>query len=112
LWKVDKVFNMAEKGFDGLNSIKGGTGGMSALNVTCFLSLGLIRLDDVAMEVLGAFLIIDGLGDMSAVVGRVFCFCGRGRGSVWVGMSAVVGLDLFLGLINTPSDCLSSFQCS
>jgi hypothetical protein len=85
LWEVDKVFAVAEKGFVNSNSIKGGAGGMSALNATCFLSSGFVRLDNVAMVVPGMFSVIDGLGDMSTVVGGVVFCCGRGRKLVWVG---------------------------
>jgi hypothetical protein len=110
LWEVNKVFDVAEKGFGNSNSIKGGAGGMSALNATCFLSSGFVRPDDVAMVVPGMFSVINGLGDMLTVVGGVVCYCGRGRELVWVGMLAVVGLDLFSGLRNAPRDCSSSFQ--
>ena len=109
LWEVDRVFGMGEKGSCGSDSVNSGAGGMSALNVTCFSSLGFVRLDDVAMDVLGAFSVIDELNNMSTMAGGC---CGGGRGLVWVATLAIVGLDLFPGLKDTPSDCLSSSQCS
>ena len=109
LWEVDRVFGMGEKGSCGSDSVNSGAGGVSALNVTCFSSSGFVGLDDMAMDVLGAFSVIDGLNDMSTMTGGC---CGGGRGLVWVAMSAMVGLDLFLGLKDTPSDCSSSSQCS
>ena len=51
LWEVDRVFNMAEMRSGDSNSEKGGVGSMSALNMTCFLSLGLVRLDNMAMGI-------------------------------------------------------------
>jgi hypothetical protein len=65
-WGVGKVFDMAEKGFGGLNSMRGGAGGMLALNATCFLSSGCVRLNDVSMGSPGTFSVIN--GDMLADV--------------------------------------------
>ena len=109
LWEVDKVFWMGEKGSCGSDSMNSGAGGMSALNATCFLSSGFVGLNDVAMDILRAFSVINGLNNVLTMAGGC---CGGGRGLVWVAMSAMVGLDLFPGLKDTPSNCSSSSQCS
>ena len=71
-------------------------GGLSALNAMCFFSSGFIGLDDMAMDMLGAFSVVGGLSDMLAMVGEG---CGEGRGSVLVVTLAVVGPELFLVII-------------
>jgi hypothetical protein len=113
---------MAEKGSCGSDYMRDGTGGVVALNMRSVLSSGFAGLDDMSMGTPGAFLVINRLNDVA--VGMILVVsglndvaamvrgCCRGRGPDWVVPSAVVSWDLFSGLRNTPSDCLSSCQCS
>ena len=71
-------------------------GGMLALNMTCFLSSGFIRLDDVAMGISGAFSIIDRIDDMLMMAREG---CGEGRGCFWVSTLAVVGPESSLVIV-------------
>ena len=95
------------------------------LNPTWFLNLKLIGSDDTAMDILGAFLVIKGLGDMSTMVGMVRSCCGGGElvwvlvsmlwltwNSVWIVALAVVDLGSFPGCGVTPSNRSNSSQCS
>jgi hypothetical protein len=54
--------------------------------------LGFVGLDDVAMDILGAFSVIDGLGDASIMVGG---YC---RGSVFIPALVELGLSLCCGI--------------
>jgi hypothetical protein len=56
---------VAGREFGGLNSVRDGTDGVIALDVGQFLSLGIVRLDDMAINILGMFLVINGLSDIA-----------------------------------------------
>jgi hypothetical protein len=109
LWGVDRLLGVMETGFMGLDSVGNNTGRVVALSTAQFLTSGLVASSDVVTDVLGVFSVIDGLGDVSVMAEGG---CGKGRGSVCIATTAVVGLDLFSGSRDAPSAGSSSWQCS
>jgi hypothetical protein len=96
-------------GFVGSDLVGNDTGGVVASSTAWFSTSGLVASSDVATDVLGVFSVVDGLGDVSVMAEGG---CGKGRGSVCIATTAVVGLDLFSGSRDTLSDCSSPSQCS
>jgi hypothetical protein len=60
LWGADRLLWMAKTGSLDSDFVRDGPGGVAALNVVWFLSSGFVRLNDVAMDILGTILVMMG----------------------------------------------------
>ena len=70
LWEVDRLSGMVEMGSCSSNLVGDGMGRVVPSKVMQFSSSGLVVSSDMAVDVLGMFLVIDGLSDMSIVAGE------------------------------------------